>query len=206
MKGHPSPKQLAGYLRRLANKLDTHGGRALEMAEVLAARGFPASTGGNGARSSDPTTSTERAALHNAPKDRDDPWRPGEWEDADRRLHADLSALHTAALTVESGVDTVLHHATTADNIPGGTGYCTCGGDDPDSPFWCGTFCAPRQNGSSDRLKSGLAPKCWMRFVRWRETHTDGTVADWRHATRRAREIADERAAQLATGRAGVRT
>lgn len=200
----PSPKQLAAYLRRLADKLDTNGGRALEMAGVLAARGFPASTSGNGARSSDTTSSTERAALLAAPKDRGGPWRPGEWEDADRRLATNLRTLHTTALTVEAGIDTVLRHASTADQLPAGTGYCTCGGDcalDRKGP----TFCAPRQNGPSDRLKVGLAPNCYRRFLRWQESNPGGTVVDWKHAIRRAREVATERAAQLAAGRAGLR-
>ncbi len=199
---HPSPKQLAAYLHRLADRLDSDGGRALEMAELLAARGYPANTAGNGARSSDTTSTTERAALHGAPNDRGDPWRPDDWEDADRRMAGNLRALHNTALTVEAGIDTVLAHGSTADPLPPGTGYCTCGGD-------CGgrnpTFCAPRQNGPSDRLKVGLAPNCYKRFLRWQETHPDGSVVDWKHAIRRAREIADERAAQLAAGRAGLR-
>lgn len=206
-RSHPSPKQLAAYLHRLADKLDKHGGRALEMAEVLAARGYPASTAGSGSRSSDTTSSTERAATVGAPEKPADgePWRPGEWDDADLRLAAELHRTWVAALDVEAGLDTILDHASTADQLPPGTGYCTCGGDDPKAPSWCGTFCAPRQNGPSDRLKSGLAPKCWMRFVRWRDANPSGTVADWKHASRRAREIREERERQLAGGRASLR-
>jgi len=196
---HPSPKQLAAYLRDLASKLDTHGGRALEMAEVLAARGYPGSTTGPGSPSSDTTSSTERAALVGAPQQPGDPWRPGEWDDADRRLHTHLRALHQAALKVESGIDTILAHGSTADPLPPGTGECTCGTNcapDRRSP----TFCAPRQNGPSDRLRSGLAPHCYRRYTRWRDATgcPTGTVADWKHTVRRAREIAEERAAQLA--------
>jgi hypothetical protein len=197
---HPSPKQLAAYLHRLADKLDTHGGRALDMAEVLAGRGYPTSTAGNGSRSSDTTSSTERAALVGAPEDRNTPWRPGEWEDADRRLHTHLRALHQAALKAESGVDTVLAHGTTNDQLPPGTGECTCGTNcapDRKGP----TFCSPRQNGPSDRLKVGLAPNCYKRFDRWRDGNPGGTVVDWKHATRRAREIADERARALTASR-----
>jgi hypothetical protein len=198
---------LAAYLRRLADRLDTDGGRAMDMAEVLAARGYPASTGGSGARSSDTTSSTERAALQAAPKDRGEPWRPGDWENADRRLAAGLRALQTAALDVEAGLDTVLAHGSTADKVPAGTGYCDCGADcgpDRKTP----TFCSPRQNGDSDRLKSGLAPNCYRRYVRWKDAQPEGndrSVVAWKHVDRRAREVRDEKARLLAAGRAGLR-
>lgn len=206
-RSNPSPKQVAAYLRRLADKLEAHGGRAWEMVDLLASSGLSATVIGAGSRSSDRTSSTERAALDGAPTEpaNGDQWRTNAWVEADRRMDVELRLLWRAALAVEASIDNALAHGTTADVLPPGTGYCTCGGDDPASPHWCGTFCAPRQNGSSDRLVSGLAPTCYRRFARWRETHPEATVTDWKHATRRAREIADEQARRLATGRAALR-
>ncbi len=190
----PSPKQLATHLRDLADKLDTNGGRALEMAEALAARGYPASTAGNGSRSSDTTSSTERAALAGADK----------WAGIDVELASVLFNQWVASRGTETTISRILAHGTTNDPLPPGTGECTCGANcarDRKSP----TFCAPRRNGPSDRLVSGLAPTCYRRYARWRELNPAGTVADWKHTTRRAREIAEARAAQLAAGRCALR-
>lgn len=203
---HPSPKQVAGYLRRLADKLDQHGGRAWEMVDLLASSGLAATVIGAGSRSSDTTSSTERAALDGAPTQpaNGDQWRTNTWVETDKRMDAELRLLWRAGLAVEATIDKALAHGTTADQLPPGTGECTCGdncGLDGKSPW----FCSPRQNGPSDRLVTGLAPKCYKRFSRWRETHPEGTVAEWKHATRRAREIADEQAQRLAAGRAALR-
>lgn len=208
MTASPSPKQVADYLEKLTAKLRVHGGRAWELVDLLASSGLSATVIGAGSRSSDQTSSTERAALDGAPAQpsNGDQWRINIWAETDQRMDKELRLLWRAALAVERTIDQALQHGSTADQLPPGTGYCTCGGDDPDNnPHWCGTFCAPRQNGDSDRLRSGLAPACYRRFIRWRETHPDGTVADWKHATRRARDIAREREQQLAAGRAGIR-
>lgn len=207
MSAHPYPKQLAAYLHRLADKLDRDGGRALEMASLLASRGYPGSTNGNGSRSSDTTSSTERAALIGAPEDpaEGEQWQPHEWEGLDRRVTERVRLLWAMGVAVEADMTRSLAHGTTADQLPPGTGYCTCGGDDPAAPTWCGKFCAPRQNGASDRLRSGLHPACYKRFDRWRDTHPEGTVTDWKHDTRRAREIADERARLAGCTRAPLR-
>ena len=198
----PSPKQLANYLRQLADKLDVNGGRAMELSSLLASRGYPTSTTGNGSRSSDTTSFTERAALEAVlAEDATD------WTEDDRRMHQGMRLLWRAGLAVEASVDKTLAHATTADQLPPGTGFCTCSGDtEENNPYWCGTFCAPRQNGSSDRLVSGLAPTCYKRYQRWRDHNPNGTVADWKHETRRAREVRDEKARQLAADLATIRS
>ena len=198
MKGHPSPKQLATYLRALAKKLDHSGGLALDRAELLAARGWPASTSGNGSRSSDTTSSTERAATVGAPNDpaNGQTWRPGEYDDADKRLAANFSKAHLAALDLEAGVDTILATAPTVDQLPPGTGYCVCA---------CERYCSPRQNGSEDRLRSGLAPACYRRFARWRDDDPIRTVADYCTLVRRTRTKVAEKEAELARLRAELR-
>lgn len=199
----PSPKQLADELEDLARKLHSSGGRALEYAVVLAARGYPASVTGNGSRSSDTTTSVERA-VGLAGDDGDLTPMDAEWFGIDTKLRSELQLLQSVGLAVEATINKVLKHGTTNDVLPPGTGECTCGdncGPDRKTP----TFCSPRNNGPHDRLVSGLAPTCYRRFARWRETHPDGTVVEWKHATRRAREIADEQAARLAAGRAALR-
>jgi hypothetical protein len=190
----------------LADKLDTNGGRAWEMVDLLASSGLAATAIGSGSRSSDQTSPTERAALDGAPHDptNGDQWRTNMWAEVDERMDLELRLLWRAGLTVEATIDRALAHGPTADPLPPGTGECCCGtlcAPGHRTP----TFCAPRQNGPSDRLKSGLAPNCYRRFLRWQESNPGGTVADWKHSVRRAREIRDEHAARLAAGRAGVR-
>lgn len=185
-RSHPSPKQLATYLRALAKKLDHSGGLALEQAELLAARGWPASVSGNGSRSSDTTSSTERAAL-----------TAGPWAGIDSLLADDHRALWLAALELEGRIDDVLAHDSDVDQLPPGTGYCVCG---------CERFCSPRQNGPDDRLRAGLAPACHRRYLRWREDgHPDANVPDYCTALRRARERVAEEEARLAQLKADLR-
>lgn len=183
---HPPPKQLAINLRRLADVLDQHGAAALDRAETYAARGYPA--GGNGGpRSSDSTSSTERAALN-----------PGSFDEIDRRVKARMRDVWVDATNLEGLICTLMAHASDEDQVTPGTGYCVCG---------CETFCSPRQNGPDDRLRSGLAPTCHRRFLRWRRETGDPTltVADFRTAVRRESERATEEAQRLAELQATVR-
>lgn len=207
MTASPSPKQLAAYLHDLADKVLRSGPRALDLAGLLADRGYPTSTAGAGVggRSSDRTSSVERAVIAG----------PDRWSDTLRQLQHRHRALWVAALHLEAGIDEVLAHASDADPLPPGTGYCVCRGDDPpkknpdrQTDTWCATYCSPKQNGPEDRLKSGLAPSCHRRFLRWREDtgQPNGTVAEWRHATRRAREVAADKAQRLANNLASLRS
>ncbi len=150
---------LAGILESIANTLKAHphhdnypGCACIRCrTHTYTAHGYPASTlGDGGSRSSDRTSSTERAATETT---RLFPGLDQQW------------ATLTAQLT-QLGVDTlhilavVLSHAPDDDVLPGGTGHCTV-------PT-CDTFCNPRKK-PDNRLRAGLCPAChqaWLRYQR----------------------------------------
>lgn len=157
---HPTPKVLAGHLRDVADALEIHGRAALDLAPVLAARGWPSGTAGGGVSGGGasirvlnedgdeelvPVTSTEAAAMH---EDR--------WADADRELAARLRALFTAAARAHQFVADLAAHADDADPLPAGTGECQA----------CGRFVRPTKARPDDRLRSGLCDRdrqAWKR-------------------------------------------
>lgn len=160
---HPSPSDIAETLERAARALNKSGQRALELASVLAARGYGASTlGDGGSRGTDPTSSTERAAGTDGPIDR-------RWIEADH-YYADL--LRTAwrtAINLEARTHELLRHADDQDPTPAGTGEC----------LTCTRVCRPTRQRPDFRLRSGLCPSCrnaWANYQR-----TDGQLArpDW---------------------------
>lgn len=177
---HPSPMQLATHLRDLAKMLDMQGGLALDRASLLASRGYPASVGGNGPRSSDTTSSTERAALNTHP-----------WDGIDERITNLMTTIQTNGIDLKGLLSNVLAHADDNDPLPPGTGYCACG---------CEHYCSPRQNGDEDRLKNLLAPSCHRAFLRWRVTtgNPSASSADYCTAMRRTRERVLEEQKRLA--------
>jgi hypothetical protein len=69
---HPTPAVLANHGRDVAKRIAEHGAQTILRASVLAARGLPSNTAGSGSRSSDPTSSTERAAGVAGDADDDD--------------------------------------------------------------------------------------------------------------------------------------
>lgn len=194
---HPSPKQLAKHLSQAKKLLDDKGGLALDRAELLASRGYPSSTNGNGSRSSDPTSSTERAVgLSGDDGDASPPDR--EWIGFDDRLRNRMQAVEQALLDLEGDIAKALAHDNDADPLPPGTGYCACG---------CEHYCSPKQNGDEDRLKNLLAPKCHRAFLRWRQTigNPSAPSADYCTAVRRAREKVAEEQRRQAQLRADLR-
>jgi hypothetical protein len=147
MINHPRPAVLARNLRQLADRLDDEGDRAIRQAPILAARGWPTSVNGSeGGRSSDPTSSTERAAL-----------KPGPFDDIDNRIARQLCYLWAGILHLHASLDTVMAHASDHDPVPPGTGPCAVDG--------CHHICQPRKN-PNDRLRAGYCPKHHKRWLR----------------------------------------
>lgn len=153
---HPQPSQLATYLHRLATTLDTSGDTAITRARSLAERGYPAGTLGSGSRSSDTTSSTERAALN-----------PNPWAGVDDDLARALRRLWADATIVEGLVDRILAHASDDDPIPAGRGHCQA----------CEAFC--KGDGENDRLRSGFCHACSMAWARWRGRRPYGARSDF---------------------------
>lgn len=158
---HPTPKVLARHLRDVADALETHGRAALDMAPLLAARGWPSGGAGGGKVSGGgatirvlneegdeelvSVTSTEAAAMA---YDR--------WRGADRELAGRLRALFTAAARAHQYVADLVVHADDVDPLPAGTGECQA----------CTIFCRPTKTRPNFRLKGGLCPahyQAWRR-------------------------------------------
>lgn len=153
----PTPTTLARNLRQLADRLDDEGERAVRRAPVLAARGYPTSTNGSeGGRSSDPTSSTERAALN-----------PGMFDDIDGRLREHMRLCWYMAVKIHANLDVILHHAPDDDPIPFGQGVCDR----------CGLIC--KGGADSPRIhKNQLCHACNEAFRRWKRKHS-GTKMDF---------------------------
>lgn len=148
---HPKPKVLAQQLRALATLLENDGPQATRVATVLAARGFPAGTmgDGTGSRGSDPTSSTERAAgvtQDTRPAD----IKQGRHAGVDHRLAKLLRLVWKTGLDIETLVVDLLAHGDDVDLVPAGTGDCAC----------CKRFVRPTAERPHDRLRSGLCDAC----------------------------------------------
>lgn len=153
---HPHPDVLADHLENVARHLRVGGTQALEAARLLAARGYPSSTLGTGARSSSDSTSTERAALD-----------PGPWAGIDDELAHAIRAAWKATLELDSYVARLLAHASDDDPIPAGRGHCQA----------CEAFC--KGDGENDRLRSGFCHACSMAWARWRGRRPYGARSDF---------------------------
>lgn len=169
MTARPSPTQLARLLRDTADLIDRHGPRALDMAPLLAARGWPTTTlgDGTGSRTDTDTTSTETAALTNT-----------RFDGIDTRLDAAWLTTWRAATACAALVTTVTAHAAPDTEHNGRatthTGAGTCGA------------CNKWVTGSSnDRLRAGWCNACRVSYQRWRDRtgHTDrAAFTRWRRA------------------------
>lgn len=145
---HPEPTMIAKALREAADAIDDHAMRAIGMARNLAAKGYSASTlGDGGSRGTDTTSSTERHALHDGSH---------RWDKADRAYALALQGSWRNALHVRSMTDELLRHASDADPLPAGTGECKA----------CARFCRP-DKGQGDRLRSGLCQTCYRAWNRY---------------------------------------
>lgn len=152
---HPTPAVIAAQLERTARNLRTNGTQAGRWATLLAARGYPTATIGNGTRTTATATSVERAVGLAGP---DGPLTPPDpqWTDIDAILARLLRLLFWTAVRADTLVDRILAHATTDDPIPGGTGPCAL--------RTCEHFCNPRKK-PSDRLRRGLCPSHYNRWL-----------------------------------------
>jgi hypothetical protein len=178
---HPPLTQLAQHLRDLAKLLDTNAGHNRTSAQVgkcscveckawllgSGARGYPSSTlgDGTGTRTSDTTSSTERAA--GILTDHPDPWAH-----IDMELRTRLHALWRSGLRVAATIDQIVAHAPDDDPLPAGTGPCTI--------RTCETVCRPDAKRPDNRLRAGLCPACrdaWTRYLRKNPT---ATLTEWR--------------------------
>jgi hypothetical protein len=178
---HPLYRRIEANLRDFANLLAVlpeHDRRAAEVgncrcigctAEILASRGLPSGTLGTGARSSDPTSSTERAVgLVGASSDGLTPPDP-QFVGIDERLAKHMRIIWHAVTEATGLVGLIKSHASDDDPIPAGTGYCVA--DE--------TFCRPDDKHPDNRLRSGLCPACHQSWLRWRVRNPHNTRADF---------------------------
>lgn len=189
MSGHPGPKDIARQLRTLANTLDNNGHHALELADALAARGYPTATGGNGSRSASGSTSVERAAGTHSDNEDDDnraARHPDRWANANTDLASLLSLLTQSARATETYIDDLFDHASDEDWLPAGTGNCIC----------CENFIRPDYKHPDRRLRAGYCPACHQAWLRWRQHHYPDRAAFVRDRRAELLRLADEREAK----------
>lgn len=172
---HPDPVALAADLERLAKNLRTYGTRRLDLARQLAAVGYPSSTlGSGGGRSSDSTSTTERAAGI----DHDRP-HPNRWAQVDVVYATRLADLARSARAFDQVDALVAQHASDVDPIPAGSGEClAC-----DRVVRHDPVCRPDW-----RLRSGLCPtdrKAWQR------AGSPHPIGDW--VRKRRAELTDSK-------------
>lgn len=188
---HPAPKDIARQLHALANTLDNNGHHALELADALAARGYPTATGGNGSRSANRTTSVERAVGFTGDdnEDNDDTplsRKPDRWATANTDLDRILELLARAARSTEAFIDDLFDHASDEDWLPAGSGNCIC----------CGNFIRPDHKHPNRRLVSGFCPACHQAWLRWRQHHYPDRAAYVRDRRAELLKRAEEREAK----------
>lgn len=158
---HPVPKVTAAHLRTVADAIEDHGATAERRAALLAARGWPSGTLGSGSRSSDNTSSVERAVGLQG--DDDVQPRTDRWVDADRELATRWRQAFTAVARLHEYLGDLVAHADDVDPLPAGTGECQA----------CGRFVRPSKRRPNDRLRSGLCDrdrKAWKRSGLDRQT------------------------------------
>jgi len=153
---HPAVTVIANQLEALAKQLRVNGDQAKLWANILSARGYPTATLGSGARSSDTTTSTERAVGLSGDTG---PLTPPDaaWNGVDGELARYLRLLWLTASQVDVLMVRLLAHASDDDPIPGGTGPCAI--------RHCEHFCNPRKD-DNDHLRRGLCPTHYKRWTR----------------------------------------
>lgn len=156
MKAPKSWLTVADQLEATAKLLRVEGKRAAELASLLSARGWPAGTLGSGSRSSDTTSSTERAAGFDGRDGSDGrtatPLNAGPWVGADEDLTRFRDLAWQSAFGLQERIHSVLVHAQDDDPLPAGTGECEA----------CGVFCRPTKDRPEFRIKSGLCPACYQ--------------------------------------------
>lgn len=177
---HPPLPQLADHARAVAKLLDTQPAhnptnannslcRCIECRARLlgtGARGYPHGTlgDGTGARSSDSTSSTERAAgiVHQL----------SSWANIDTELTKALQTWWHTGLIVQTIIDRITTHAPDDDPLPAGTGPCTI--------RTCETVCRPDNRRPDNRLRAGLCPACWTSWQKHQARNQTSSLVEWR--------------------------
>lgn len=171
---HPDPGTIADTLEAAAKALRSSGLRAIDLAALLAARGYSASTlGDGGSRGTDATSSTERHGSRYI-GGTDDEGKPipipadSKWLNADRAYASNLRDAWRLGLSIKSTTDELLRHASDVDPTPAGTGECK----------GCARYCKP--NGSKgDRLRQGLCQSCYRAWRRYVDNEGEQLWSDW---------------------------
>jgi hypothetical protein len=177
---HPALWALAHHLREVAGLLEEHGRHDRRRsnvgtcrcvtcaAELLAARGWPAAASGTGPRSSDPTSSTERAAgTLSETRELSPPLFTG----VDEQLSKHLRLIWLTGLNVQRTVTNILAHAPDDDPVPAGSGSCRR----------CEHFCRPDKD-QNDRIRSGYCRTCYNRWYYLGRPDRSSFEADWPEA------------------------
>lgn len=145
---HPDPATIATALEAAAKALRSRAFKALDMASVLAAKGYSARTiGDGGSRGTDTTSSTERLAS-----------QPDRWDAVDHAYAALLRGGWMTALRMQSVTDELVRHASDDDPTPIGQGECRA----------CARFVKRIADRPSYRLRSGLCPSCFGAWCTYR--------------------------------------
>ena len=159
---HPTPAVIAAYLKRIASLIEHRGDQAITTARLLADRGYPTGNSAGGGRSSDTTSSTERAALDGSA-----------WTDVDATVALALRGVWHHATEVEHAFAKVLAHASDDDPLPVGRGHCQA----------CTHFC--KGDGENDRLRDGLCHACKSAKTRYLRRNPYATHSDFVTARKR---------------------
>lgn len=145
---HPDPAAIASALEAAAKALRSRAFKAIDMAAVLAAKGYSARTiGDGGSRGTDTTSSTERLAS-----------QPDRWDAIDHAYAALLRGGWQTALRMQEVTDELVRHASDVDPTPIGQGECRA----------CARFVKRIDNRPSHRLRSGLCPSCYGAWCNYR--------------------------------------
>ena len=172
---HPTPFEIAGVLEDTAKALRRDGSRAIDLARVLAARGYAASTlGDGGSRGTDATSSTERQAQRAVPgldsRGKPLPLPPdAKWYGADRTYAQSLRDIWRLSLTLTASTSEIVRHADTTDPTPAGTGACRA----------CERVCRPTKERPNNRLRSGLCPTCYRAWLAYMKQGGGQLWSDW---------------------------
>lgn len=167
---HPDPFTIAAALEEAAKALRAEGLRAIDMASVLAAKGYSATTlGDGGSRGTDDTSSTERLAL-----------RHERWTAADEVYAEALRAGWVSSQRITALTHELNRHALDVDPTPAGQGECRA----------CARFVKRTKDRPSYRLRSGLCPSC---FGAWGTYQAKGGLWMWSEWVARRREGITER-------------
>lgn len=149
----PPPRELASTLRNVADILDRHGDRALELAPLLAARGWPASTMGNGSRGDSGYTSVESAVVAPGKLDTPDITPNLNWNDVDVHVNQTAHQVWVLGLALRTMVIRIIDHAPTVEQNRKTGGDC----------FACDRVVAGTH---VDRLRAGYCNACRMAWER----------------------------------------